>query len=1346
MLRSLIHFWRLHLAVLLGAAVTATVLTGSLAVGDSMRASLRRLWLERLGDVELAMVAPRFFRAELAGEMARRLAGAAPGVAPGVAAAGTAPGARQGAAPRAAGAAGAAQGPARGVTVAPLILLRGTAAHSSLRRRAARIAILGVDERFAALFPGDAASLRALPGGRGAAVAAAADGRPVPAGGAPGSAGLTPVILNQALARQLGARPGDDVLLSWEQPSAIPRELLLAAKDPEAQLGTHRFTVAGVVADRGPGSFDLVPGQATPRNAFLPLAELQRELGEEGKANALLVGRMPPDTGAPAVEAALAAGLRLDDLGLVLRPLGTPASGGSGAPLAAGSTGAASPAAGAASPAAGAAAPAGATAPAGSPRQAAADGGLAACGLALESREFFLPPAVAAGAGAAAAEMGVAARPVLTYLAIALAAHGREVPYSMVTALGPSSKKCRDRRQAEPRPAPRAGPEAGQPRLVDGTAAPALAGDDILLDSWAAEDLAARPGDTVEMSWFLPDSGDAGAPLRTAGAAFRVRGIVELAGLAADRSLTPAFPGIDQARDMASWSPPFPVDLHRVRPRDEAYWHRFGPAPKAFVALDAARRRWRSRFGDLTSVRLECATVPGAGTGRQGGLGVAGEAALAAPGRALQRTPGSVPPGTVGAAPVATSGSPRLAVPGPPPPAAATSARPAAPASAPPATTSSEQLAARFETLLLARLRPADFGLALRPVRAEGLRAAAEGTDFSSLFVSFSSFLIVSAALVTGLLFALGLERRAREIGLLLALGYPPRSVWRRFLGEGLALAGAGALLGVACAGAYAAPLLGGLAPALAALPGLPVQPGPPGLPMVEAPRLAFSVSPATLAWGWLASVVTVLVFLVAGVRRMGRLPAARLLAGAVTAGRGERRSRSWRVTAVVASAAVLAVFILAAALRAARGGAPVLAFGVAASLLAAGISAFALWCLTAGERDAARGGLLALGVRNTAANPRRSVLSVGLVACACLVLVLVAANRRGQASGGPRGWGGWNLVAESATPIYQDLGRREGRAALGFSAEAEQLLAGSEIAGLAEVPGDDASCLNLYRPRRPRLLGVPSQLARQRFPLAAGDGSLESLFAGASPSQAAAAAAVVPAVGDEQAVRWVLHLGVGDEITVPDAAGRPVRLRIAGLLAGSPLQGALLVPEQALARHFPRQGGRSVFLVRTPRGREEAVAGLLADQLRDFGLEVAPVAERLRLYSRVEDTYLASFEALGALGLLLGTCGLAVVLLRNVVERRWELAALRAFGFRRRRLAAMLLLENVSLLALGLALGTAAGLLPEALGAGLAGSFPWLPLTATLGAVLLAGLLASGLAVAVALGAPLLQVLKAER
>jgi len=46
------------------------VLTGALVVGDSMRSSLRRLTLERLGRIDELLVADRFFRAELADELA----------------------------------------------------------------------------------------------------------------------------------------------------------------------------------------------------------------------------------------------------------------------------------------------------------------------------------------------------------------------------------------------------------------------------------------------------------------------------------------------------------------------------------------------------------------------------------------------------------------------------------------------------------------------------------------------------------------------------------------------------------------------------------------------------------------------------------------------------------------------------------------------------------------------------------------------------------------------------------------------------------------------------------------------------------------------------------------------------------------------------------------------------------------------------------------------------------------------------------------------------------------------------------------------------------------------------
>ncbi len=64
--RNLGYHWRGNVAVFLGVVVGTAVLTGALLVGDSLRGSLRQLTLERLGWVDRALVAPRFFRAKLA--------------------------------------------------------------------------------------------------------------------------------------------------------------------------------------------------------------------------------------------------------------------------------------------------------------------------------------------------------------------------------------------------------------------------------------------------------------------------------------------------------------------------------------------------------------------------------------------------------------------------------------------------------------------------------------------------------------------------------------------------------------------------------------------------------------------------------------------------------------------------------------------------------------------------------------------------------------------------------------------------------------------------------------------------------------------------------------------------------------------------------------------------------------------------------------------------------------------------------------------------------------------------------------------------------------------------------
>ncbi|HET9232927.1 MAG TPA: ABC transporter permease, partial [Candidatus Eisenbacteria bacterium] len=144
------------------------------------------------------------------------------------------------------------------------------------------------------------------------------------------------------------------------------------------------------------------------------------------------------------------------------------------------------------------------------------------------------------------------------------------------------------------------------------------------------------------------------------------------------------------------------------------------------------------------------------------------------------------------------------------------------------------------------------------------------------------------------------------------------------------------------------------------------------------------------------------------------------------------------------------------------------------------------------------------------------------------------------------------------------------------------------------------------------------------------------------------------------------------------------------------------------------------------------------------YGFDVSTTAERLASYHAVEDTYLSTFQALGGFGLLLGTLGLGVALLRSLIERRGELATLRAFGFRRGRIAGMVVAENGFLLLLGVAVGTVSGLL--AVAPHLSGHLPWVPLLGTIMAVLVVGLLSCAAAVRSALSAPLLPVLKEER
>lgn len=191
----------------------------------------------------------------------------------------------------------------------------------------------------------------------------------------------------------------------------------------------------------------------------------------------------------------------------------------------------------------------------------------------IRTDRIFLPPLIEEKLR----KLLPAARPVITYLANTIAANGKETPYSMVTGIDPAAV---------------------------GFLADDLAADQIVLNSWEAEDLTAKPGDLVSVSYYILGSGN---QLVEKSSSFTVHSVVPLEGAAADPLWMPDFPGIAEADNSADWTPGLPLDLSRIREKDETYWDEHRGTPKAFIPYSAARSMWSNRWGHATSLRLPAA-------------------------------------------------------------------------------------------------------------------------------------------------------------------------------------------------------------------------------------------------------------------------------------------------------------------------------------------------------------------------------------------------------------------------------------------------------------------------------------------------------------------------------------------------------------------------------------------------------------------------------------------------------------------------------------------------------------------------------------------------------------------
>lgn len=764
---------------------------------------------------------------------------------------------------------------------------------------------------------------------------------------------------------------------------------------------------------------------------------------------------------------------------------------------------------------------------------------------------------------------------VLTYLVNSIGFNGKETPYSFVTA-------------------------SSNPNILGN-----LKDDEILVNDWIASDLGVEKGDSISLKYFVIGS------LRTikeVKKSFVVKGVVPVQSKFINSSLMPLFPGLADAESCSDWETGVPIDLTKIRDKDEKYWNQYKGTPKALISIQAGLSMWGNRFGNYTSIRFDKEKVQ------------------------------------------------------------------------------IDQL----KSEILSKIKPEDFGLTFVPVYAQGLSAASNSVDFGGLFLSLSFFVIAAGILLTVLIYSLNTESRREETGVLSGLGFERKLILKIRFGESILVTLLGGLVGAAFGVLYNYALVWGLNS---------VWQG-----AVHTNNLEVFVKPSTVVIGIFSGVLVALISIYIVTRRKLKQPISWLIKSNFDSPLQVIRNYL-NVSKLIALISILGAVTMVIYSLLSPGEVNAEMFLSAGGLFLVGCIALVDWRLRI-IRDKTHTSplsLLQLSLKNASRKKSRSLTTIALLALGTFSIIITGANRKtyyGVENLRQSGTGGFLYWVETTLPIQYNLNSPNGKAKFGF--DTEESLREVDFIQLHSLDGDDASCLNLNQVQKPRILGVKPEAfdSRHSFIFVNSLGSVSKNNPWLELKNRHGDN-VIPAIADQTVITWGLKKTLGDTLIYLNESGKKIKLLLVAALDNSIFQGNILIADSLFVQNFPSTSGSKIMLIDAPKANQQQFTGLLNSALTDYGIEITPTANRLAEFNSVENTYLTVFMVLGGLGVIIGTFGLGVVLLRNMLERRSEIALLMAIGYQRQQVFRLIFIENLIILILGLATGVLSaiiGILPSIL------------------------------------------------
>jgi ABC-type antimicrobial peptide transport system permease subunit len=764
---------------------------------------------------------------------------------------------------------------------------------------------------------------------------------------------------------------------------------------------------------------------------------------------------------------------------------------------------------------------------------------------------------------------------------------------------------------------------------------PKLSGNEMEVSNWLADDISAKVNDTIRLSYFEV------GPLRkmvSKDTSFVVKAVYPLTGEKADQNLMPVIPGLSDAGNCRDWKTGVPVDLKKIRPKDEDYWKQYKGTPKAFVSLETAQKVWGNRFGRSTAIRID----------------------------GLKK--------------------------------------------------------AEFQEELLSGLHPSQMGFEVTNAKSDGLSAASNGTDFGGLFIGLSFFVLFAAVLLAFLLFKLYLGFRRSEIGTLTALGFSFRSVRRIFVAEASVFVFAGIVLGIPLSIVYNQLIL-------KAINSIWVD-------IVRTSIVNISIRPESIILGSLIIAVLSIGVIYWILSRFLKNEVIALQRKSISG-----KIKSGRLTLMI-GLGLLAVSIAVILMSGFRSGEinPEMFFISGFGLLPALILLFSyLLRKIAGYESTSAFSIRSLLLKRLSGERKRTIMIVSFLSVGVYLVVSTGLNRKDMTSHAElpsSGTGGYDYFVETTMPVLFDASSKQGREDLNIPEDAE-------LVQFQSQPGDDASCLNLNRISRPRIIACDPAAFDQRsaFTFVTKTDDLDASHPWLSLNKTLADG-VIPAFADQTVIQWGLIKSIGDTLIYKTEDGQNLKLKLIGGLANSIFQGNVIIADSHFIQAFPSVSGSGIFLIDDPKGLLNVDD--LQNGMRNYGPEITKTTDRLLNFYTIENTYLNIFLMLGALGLLIGTLGLGILIFRITFEQIPEFALMLALGYPKSFIFKLVMREKLFVMAVSVIIGIIPAVLsalPSLISSLYSNLWVWLPAISVL--VILSGAIFSIVAIRTALKQNLVQALR---